>query len=62
MAKYRQYADTIIVTKDELDDIHAFQEDVLEYGLIDMDEYALENNISFGTSVAAVVFEFEHFA
>lgn len=56
MAKYKQYADTIIVDKDELDDIHAAQEDILEYGLIDMDDHALEKKLSIAASLAAVVF------
>ncbi|GEB33183.1 MULTISPECIES: hypothetical protein [Brevibacillus] len=53
----KQYADTIIVSTDELDELAKAMEDILEYGIIEMDDNKLEATISITAALAGLVFK-----
>ncbi|WP_103109019.1 hypothetical protein [Brevibacillus reuszeri] len=56
--KLKQYADTIRVTADELDEVTATSEDILEYGIEQMDSNLLTSSLSISASVATMVWAF----
>ncbi|MGM0712513.1 hypothetical protein ACWKW1_10695 [Brevibacillus parabrevis] len=53
----KQYVDTIIVSTDELDELAKAMEDILEYGIIEMDDNKLEATISITAALAGLVFK-----
>lgn len=52
----KQYLDTVTLTVDEVDDMAAAMQDVLKYGIIELDDNTLATRLSIGAALAGILF------